>query len=201
MNGYPKSFKLLLECFQKLPSIGEKTAERMVFAVLAMPEEQVEEFSSSIVNVKKNINKCDVCNNLCEDILCEICKNKEQRDQQIICVLEDTKNVILFEKMKVFNGMYHVIENLISPLDGKNPGDIDFTKLINRIEKEKIKELIIALKPTIEGQTTMLYISKLLKDKNIIITKLATGVPIGTDMEYLDALTLEMAIEDRKNVS
>ena len=197
---YPKTINDLIECFKKLPSVGEKSAERMALATLNMDDEIISLFSTSLDNVKKKIKRCKECNNLSEDDLCEICKSKN-RNKKTICVVEDAKNVIIFEKIGVYDGLYHVLDGLISPLDNVNPEDINIDKLIERINNNEIEEIILALKPSIEGETTALYISKILENKNVKISKIAQGVPLGVDMEYIDALTLEMALEDRTNIS
>ena len=196
---YPDSIKSLIESFKFLPGIGEKTAERLAFSVLDLEEEQVEFFSESFKNVKYNIHKCNLCNTLTEDAVCVICKD-ECRDDSVLCVVEDTKNVFLFEKLRMFHGKYHVLDGLISPLDGINPEDIGLDKLLDRITNSKFKEIIFAFKPSIEGETTALYIKRILDGLNIRTTRLASGVPIGADMEYVDSLTLERALNDRKEL-
>ena len=196
---YPNSIKNLIESFKFLPGIGEKTAERLTFAVLELEEEQAEFFSESIINLQKNIHKCKVCNTLTENELCFICENK-LRNNNVLCVVEDTKSVFLFEKLGMFDGYYHVLNGLISPLDGVNPEDIGLDKLIERITNEKFKEIILAFKPSIEGETTALYIKKILSDMDIVVSKLASGLPIGAEMEYVDSLTLERALLDRKEI-
>lgn len=198
--NYPKTIKDLIECFKKLPGIGEKTAERLALSTLDLDDEIIDLFKQSLENTKIKIKRCKKCNNLSEEELCEICKMKN-RDINTICVVEDVKNVMILEKIGTYCGLYHVLDGLISPLDGINPEDLNISSLIERIKNENITEIILALKPSIEGETTSLYISKLLENKNIKITKLAHGIPIGVDMEYIDALTLEMALEDRKSVS
>ena len=196
---YPDSIKNLIESFKSLPGIGEKTAERLAFSVLDLEEDQVEFFSESLVSVKEKIHKCSNCNVLTEDDLCYICEDN-LRNSKILCVVADTKSVFLFEKLGMFNGKYHVLDGLISPLDGINPEDIELDKLIDRIHKEKFEEIIFAFKPSIEGETTALYIKKILEGLDIKITRLASGVPIGADMEYVDSLTLERALNDRKEI-
>ena len=196
---YPDSIKNLIESFKYLPGIGEKTAERLAFSVLELEDEQADLFRSSIKDVKMKVHKCKRCNSLTEDDECYIYKD-ESRDNGTLCVVEDTKNVILFEKLGVFHGKYHVLNGLISPLEGINPEDIGLETLIDRITKEKFKEIIFAFRPSIEGETTSLYIKKILEDMNLKITRLASGVPMGADMEYLDSLTLERALNDRKEI-
>ena len=196
---YPNSIKNLIESFKFLQVIGEKTAERLTFAVLELEDEQADFFSESIINLKKNIHKCSICNTLTENELCFVCENKLRNDE-VLCVVEDTKSVFLFEKLGMFDGYYHVLNGLISPLDGVNPEDIGLDKLIDRVTKENFKEIILAFKPSIEGETTALYIKKILSDMDIVVTKLASGLPIGADMEYVDSLTLERALLDRKEI-
>lgn len=198
---YPNIINDLIECFKKLPGIGEKTAERLALSTLDMDQDVLNIFSASLKNIKTSIKRCKICNNLSDDDYCLICKSKDSRDSSTICVVEEPKNVILFEKVGTYRGLYHVLDGLISPLDGINPEDINIGTLVERIKNENIKEVIIAVKPSIEGETTALYISKLLEGMNVVVSKIAHGVPIGVDMEYIDSMTLEMALEDRKNVS
>lgn len=197
---YPQTIQNLIECYKKLPGIGEKTAERYALATLDLDEEVIELFSKTVKDTKTKIRKCDVCNNLSEDTLCEICKN-DSRDKDVLCVVEDPKSIILIEKIGSFSGYYHIIDGLISPLDGIGPEDINLDKLIKRIKDNNIKEVILAVKPSIEGETTSLYISKLLHDTDVIVSKIAHGVPLGADIDYVDTLTLELALENRKKIS
>ena len=194
---YPDSIKNLVESFKYLPGIGEKTAERLAFSILELEDEQISMFSESLKEVKEKIHKCNECNTLTDEELCFVCSDPT-RDSKVLCVVEDTKSVFLFEKLGMFHGKYHVLDGLISPLDGINPEDIGLSKLMDRINKYKYEEIIFAFKPGIEGETTALYIKKILEDLNIKITRLATGVPMGADIEYIDSLTLERAIKDRK---
>ena len=193
---YPETFSNLIECYKKLPGIGEKNAERLAFASLELDDEVINVFSESIKTVKEKTKNCKICNNLSEEELCSICKDKN-RNHSVICVVENTKNLVLFEKTGAFSGMYHVLGGLISPLDGINPEDINLDSLFKRIENEKIEEVILALKPSVEGETTSLYIQKKLEKNNVKVTKIAYGVPMGTDMEYIDAMTLEIALSNR----
>ena len=199
MSSYPKSLKNLIDCFKKLPGIGEKSAERMALSVMDMSAEQAELFSDSLKNVKNRIKRCPVCNNFTEEDLCEICMDKG-RNNKTICVVESPKSISIFEKIGTYSGKYHVLDGLISPLDGITPDDINIKSLVTRVKEDEVKEIIIAVKPSIEGETTALYISKLFQDTPVLITKIAHGVPLGTDMEYIDTLTLEMALEDRKKI-
>lgn len=197
---YPTTLLNLIESFKKLPGIGEKTAERLALSMLSMDDSVINMFSESISNLKKNIKRCEICNNLSESSLCTICEDKE-RNKNIICVVEEPKNIILFEKLNIFDGYYHVLDGLISPIDGINPEDINIQTLINRVKNDKIKEIILALKPSIEGETTSLYISKILEEQNVKITKIAYGIPMGAEMDYVDSLTLELALENRMDVT
>lgn len=196
---YPSSLQQLIDAFKYLPGIGEKTAERMAFAIMDMDSEKTDMFSESISKVKETIHRCPICNSLTDLDKCIICNDKS-RDNNTLCVVEDPKSVFLFEKLGLFKGKYHVLKGLISPLDGVNPEDIELEKLIDRVKKEKFKELILAFKPSIEGETTSLYIKRILGDMDLSITKIASGIPMGADMEYIDAMTLERALMDRKNV-
>lgn len=198
--NYPDSLKVLIDSFKKLPSIGEKTAERLSFAVMNMSEEDINSFSKAIVDVKLKIKKCSICGNITENEICNICSDSS-RDSDIICVVEDSKNIISLEKMGSYRGKYHVLNGLISPMDGKGPDDIMLDSLLQRIKKENIKEIIIAVSPTLEGETTSLYISKLLEPFKITVSKIAYGIPIGADMEYLDPMTLSMAMSNRNKIS
>lgn len=197
---YPSSIEKLIESFKELPGIGDKTAERLAFSIMDLEDEKVAQFSVSLMDVKKKIKKCKICNYLTESETCNICNDKK-RNKKILCIVEESKNVILFEKIGTYNGLYHVLDGLISPLDGVNPEDINIDSLVKRIEKGDFEELIFALKPSIEGETTMLYISKILAGFNIIISKIAYGIPMGADMEYIDTMTLEAALAERKKIA
>ena len=191
--GYPRTINNLIESFKKLPGIGEKTAERMALSVLELDSDVVKFFAENLLATKTKIRKCSICNNLSETEICEICSDKT-RDTGVLCIVEEPKNLITFEKIGVFGG-------LISPLDNITPEDINISNLLDRVKKENIKEIIIAVKPSIEGETTALYISKILSKENVVITKIAHGVPMGADMEYLDSLTLELAFDNRMKIS
>ena len=194
----PNSLKNLIECFKFLPGIGGKTAERLAFSMLDFDKDNLTMFSNAIIDLRDNIRKCDVCGNISDSSLCSICSNSD-RDSSVIFVVE--KDILLFEKLGVYNGIYHVLDGLINPLDGIGPDDIELSSLIKRIENGSVREVILALKPSIEGETTMQYISKVLEDSSVKVSKIATGVPIGTDMEYIDSLTLELAIDERKSMN
>lgn len=197
---YPTALLNLIECFKKLPGVGEKTAERFALSLFDMNNEDIELFSSSIKDLKSKIKFCTNCNNYCEDTLCDICKDKS-RNNKILCVVEEPKNIILFEKLNIFDGYYYVLNGLISPIDGVNPEDINITALIDRIKNDRVEEVIFALKPSIEGETTALYISKMLEKMNVKASKIAHGVPMGAEIDYVDSLTLELALENRLDIT
>ena len=196
---YPSSIRNIIDCFKDLPGIGEKTAERLAFSLINFDKEKLTSFSDAICDVRDKLTYCDICGNITENEICDICADKE-RKSSIIFVVEKAKDISLFEKINIFNGKYHVLGGLISPLEGIGPEDINIDKLLTRIDKEEIEELILALKPSIEGETTMQYIKKVLESKNIKVTRIATGIPIGTDIEYIDSMTLEFAFEGRKDI-
>lgn len=198
--NYPNSLKKLIDSLKKLPTIGEKSAERLAFAIMDMDTDDVEVFSRSIIDAKYKIKKCIICGNITENDVCDICSNKN-REEDIICVVEDAKNIISLEKMGSYTGKYHVLGGLISPMDGKGPEDIKVDSLVKRVKNDKIKEVIIAVSPTLEGETTSLYISKLLEDMDVVVSKIAHGIPMGADMEYLDPMTLSMAMLNRNKIS
>jgi len=197
---YPKSIKNLIESFKYFSGIGEKTAERLAFSVLGMDKEQIECLSQSLINVQQNIKRCQVCNNLTEDDICSICQ-EPTRNKNLLCVVEDPKTVFSIEKIGTFQGYYHVLNGLISSFDGINPEDLKLDKLIERITNENFKEVIIAVKPCIEGEMTALYIKNVLSGLDVEVTRIASGIPMGADMEYIDALTLERAFDNRKRIS
>lgn len=196
---YPNSIKNLVESFRLLPGIGEKTAERLAFFLLELDNEKVEFFSNSLKEIKNKIKKCPICNNYTENEICNIC-NDNTRNNKTLCVIEEQKSLYLFEKIGTYHGQYHILNGLISPLEGINPEDIGMEQLIKRIEQNEFAEIIIAVKPSVEGETTSLYIKKVLSNLNLKVTKIASGIPMGTDIEYIDALTLERALADRKEL-
>lgn len=197
---YPTGIKKLIDCLKNFPGIGEKSAERLAFSLLNFDKEKQTNFIEAITEIRDKIKRCKICSNFCEDDVCNICSNSN-REQNVIFVVEKPKDIYLFEKIGIFKGTYHVLDGLISPLDGINPEDININSLVSRIDNGNITEVILALKPSIEGETTMQYIKKILENKNVKVSKIATGIPLGTDMEYIDTLTLELALEERKNIS
>ena len=196
---YPNSIKNIIECFKDLPGIGEKTAERLAFSIIAFDKDKLTSFSNAIIDIRDKLTTCSVCGNISEKEICNICSDSN-RNNKIIFVVEKAKDISLFEKINVYNGKYHVLGGLISPLDGINPEDIGLDKLIDRIKEEQFKEIIFAFRPSIEGETTALYIKRVLEGMGVKVTRLASGVPMGADMEYVDSLTLERALHDRKEI-
>lgn len=196
---YPDSLNDLIEAFKLLPGIGEKSAERLAFYILNLEEEKVKFFSESILHAKNNLHKCSVCSNITDKEQCNICSDST-RDKNILCLVEDCRSIFLFEKTGYYKGLYHVLDNLISPIDGINPEDVGIEKLVSRIQKSNFNEIIIAVKPTIEGETTSLYVKKILEGLNVKVTRIASGIPIGAEIEYIDSLTLERALIDRKEI-
>lgn len=191
----------LVNAYKLLPGIGQKNAERLAFYTLEMDSEQIEYISDTIINTYKCVKKCSVCNNYTdnENGLCDICID-EDRENKVLCIVEDPKIVYFMEKNKIFPGKYFVLNNLISPIEGIGPEDIGLDKLKNMLEVNNISEIIIAIKSSIEGETTALYIKELFKSPNIKISKIASGIPMGADFEYIDNLTFEKAIEERKEI-
>ncbi len=197
---YPKELEDIIEHYKKLPGIGEKSAERLALATLELDEEQVNNFSHSLVSAKKNLHPCKNCGHLTDQEICAICSD-ENRDKNMICVIEDYKGVFTFERVGTYQGTYHVLNGLISPTEGIGYDDINISSLLNRVENLDHVELILALKPGIEGQTTTLFIKKLLEGKDVIISRLSYGIPIGADIDYIDGITLKTALTDRKKIS
>ncbi|ACV28820.1 Recombination protein RecR [Anaerococcus prevotii] len=199
MALYPESLQNLIEQFQKLPTIGRKSAERLAMAIVESDYKSVDDFSKSLTEVKDRIHACKICGNLTEDEVCDICKDIT-RNEEYLCIVEDVRNLIAIEKSHAYRGKYHVLGGLISPSDGLGPDQLNIDKLLERIEKENIEEVILAISSTIEGETTVLFLTNLLSERNIKITKLAQGIPVGSNLEYFDQLTLERALEDRREI-
>lgn len=180
----------------KLPGIGPKTAQRLAFHVLDMKEDDVVQFAKALIDVKRELTYCSECGHITEQDPCYICQDK-QRDRSVICVVEDDKDVIAMEKMREYKGLYHVLHGSISPMDGIGPEDINIPSLINRLKDEEVKELILAMNPNLEGESTAMYISRLVKPIGITVTRLAQGLSVGGDLEYADEVTLSKAIMGR----
>lgn len=197
---YPKVLEELISCFKKYPTIGEKSAERLALATLDLSEDELNNFSNSLIKAKKVLKPCKICCNLTDKDICDIC-NDENRNKNIICVVEDYKSLISFEKAGNYKGVYHVLNGLISPIDNVSPQDINISSLVKRIEKLDKPEIIIALRSSIEGQTTTLYIKQIFENKGVTISRLSYGIPMGAEIDYLDVLTLDKALSDRKIIS
>ena len=195
---YPSLFEVLVENFRKLPGVGKKTAERYAFEFLKWDLEEIEDFVNICLESKKNLHPCKVCGNLAEHDTCEVCSDTT-RDTSIICVVEQVQDLIAMEKTQEYKGVYHVLNGVISPSKGILPEDINIASLIERCN-ENIKEVIIATNPTVEGETTALYLSKLLEKKEITATRIAHGIPMGGHLDYADELTLIKALENRKKI-
>ncbi|HSH24424.1 MAG TPA: recombination mediator RecR [Massilibacterium sp.] len=196
---YPEPISKLIDSFMKLPGIGPKTAVRLAFFVLNMREDDVLDFAKALVNAKRNLTHCSVCGNITDRDPCMICDDSH-RDKSVICVVEDPKDVIAMEKMKEYNGMYHVLHGAISPVDGIGPEDIKISELLQRLHDEQVKEIIVATNPNIEGEATAMYISRLVKPTGITVTRIAHGLPVGGDLEYADEVTLLRALEGRREL-
>jgi len=194
--NYPESFENLLEAFKWLPGIGTKSAERLVYHILAMDKEKVYEFSEALTSLIQNIHYCETCGNIAEDKQCEICKDPT-RDSTVLCIVEHPKDVYAMEKIKEYKGNYHVLQGAVSIINGIGIEDLNIQSLFNRITPD-LKEIIIATNPTREGETTALYISKLLSKYTIEVTRIAHGLPIGSNIDYADELTLLKSLEGRK---
>ena len=195
----PKSFSDLVNNLTMLPGVGEKTAERYVYTLYEKDKDEIENLAESLINFKNTIKICSVCGCLTDYDICEICSDNT-RDKSTICIVEDSKNVFFIEKTKKYNGYYHVLNGLISPMDGKNPEDLNISSLMSRID-DNVKEIIIALNPSIEGEVTSMYIQKILENKNVKVSRLSYGIPMGSDIEYLDPIMISKAWDDRKTIS
>jgi len=196
---YTKPLANLIEFFQKFPGIGPKSAQRMAFHLLKMPLSDIENFANIMVEAKNNIHYCDICFNMSASNPCEICQNSN-RDKQTICVVSETKDLIAIEKTNEYKSQYHVLQGLISPIDGIGAEDIRIKELLQRIAKDDIKEVILALSPSVEGEATSLYLNKLIKPFGVKVSRIAFGIPIGSDLEYADEITLACAIEGRREI-
>ncbi|MFD2673407.1 recombination mediator RecR [Marinicrinis sediminis] len=196
---YPEPIAKLIDAFSKLPGIGNKTAARLAFHALRMKEEEVVDFAKALVNVKRNLTYCSVCCNITDVDPCRLCQDKH-RDQSVICVVQEPKDVIAMERTKEFQGLYHVLNGAISPMEGIGPDEIRIAELLRRLTDEKVKELILATNPNIEGEATAMYLSKLVKPFGLKVTRIAHGLPVGGDLEYADEVTLSKALEGRREL-
>ena len=200
MRHYPRSLNKLINEFGKLPGIGGKTAQRLAFHVLSLTDREAEALAESILEAKQNLHYCEVCGNLTDKELCGICSDAA-RDRSVICVVETPQDVMAMERIREYNGLYHVLHGAISPAEGIGPADINLKSLIERLQSsDEVKEVIIATNPNIEGEATAMYIARLLKLAGIKVTRIAHGIPVGGDLEYADEVTLLKAIEGRREL-
>ncbi len=197
---YPDILTKTIESFKKFSGIGEKTAERLSLSILDMSLEDVNNFSKYVVDLKNNIRRCKICGHITDHDICNICESQYRRNN-LICVVEDYKSVFMFEKTGNYDGKYHVLNGVISPIDGITPDELNIDSLISRLSKIKgDKEIIIALKPSIEGEATTMYLKKILETLDVRITRLSYGIPMGVEIDYLDSITLDRALQDRKDI-
>lgn len=196
---YSDTVTKLINQFERLPGIGHKTAVRLAFYILESPQQVAEEMSKVLVEAKQNVKFCSTCFNLTEKDPCEICSDKK-RDESVICVVENVKDVIAMEKTHEYRGTYHVLHGSISPMNNITAGDIKIKELLQRLADDKIKEVILATNPTVEGEATAMYISRLIKPLGISVTRIAHGIPVGGDLEYTDEITLIKALEGRREM-
>ncbi len=196
---YSPSIEKLIESFERLPSIGHKTAARLAFHILNSSEEETNEFITSIIDAKKNLKYCSKCFNISDTDPCPICSNPK-RNNSMICVVEDVRDIIAMEKTHEFKGLYHVLHGSISPMNGVGPDDIKIKELLARLMEGQIKEVILATNPRVEGEATAMYLSKLIKPLGITVTRIAHGIPVGGDLEYTDEITLTKALEGRREI-
>ncbi|SDL14827.1 recombination mediator RecR [Natronincola ferrireducens] len=199
MNYYSTPIARLIDEFTKLPGIGRKTAQRLAFHVIRIPLEEAEMLSQAIVEAKASIKYCSICTNLTDKDICNICSDKK-RDEGILCIVEDPRDVVAMEKTKEFHGYYHVLHGVISPLEGIGPEEIKIKELLARLTHQEVKEVVLATNPNIEGEATAMYIAKLLKPMGIKVTRIAYGIPVGGDLEYADEITLSKALEGRREL-
>ena len=199
MTEYIETLQHLAEQFGRLQGVGKKTAFRMAFSVLELDDEAAVEFANAIIEAKQNIHECPICGNLTDKELCSVCDD-ETRDKGVICVVEDVRSVMSIEKVREYRGVYHVLGGAISPINGITPEKLRFTELLARINKDGAKEVIVATNPTPDGEITAMYISKYLKPFGIKVTRLAYGIPVGSELEYADEMTLGRALEGRQDI-
>ena len=199
MNFYGNYITRLIEELSSLPSIGPKSAQRLAFYIIGMSQEKAESLANAIIEAKKNIKYCSVCCNLSDEDICPVCANSK-RDHSTIMVVEDPRDMAAYEKTKEFKGVYHVLHGAILPMTGVGPNDIRIKELLDRIQKEPVNEIIIATNPNVEGEATAMYLSRLIKPLGIKVSRIANGVPVGGDLEYVDEVTLSRALEGRRQM-
>mgnify|MGYP005774419371 FL=1 len=197
MQVYIEPIGRLINEFSKLPGVGKKTAQRYAYRIIDMPEEEARAFAAAIVNAKQKVRYCKVCGNFTENEVCDICK---ERDGRVICVVKEPKDVIALEKLREFRGVYHVLHGVINPMEGVGPNDIRIRELLARIGEGNVEEVILATNPDVEGDATALYIAKLIKPLGVRVTRLSRGIPVGTEIEYTDDVTLSRAFNERKEI-
>lgn len=196
---YPKAFEDLVDSLKKLPGIGLKSAERMAYQILEMSEEDIETFANSLVDAKTKIRRCKICGQITDEEICDVCQD-ESRNRSLICVVQNPKDAFAIEKTMDYNGLYHILYGVISASNGVGVKDLNVASLIERVEKGGVKEVIIATNPTTEGETTAIYLAKLLEKSGVVVTRIAYGVPMGANLDYTDEFTLMKAIEGRRKI-
>lgn len=199
MTEYIEAIQRLAEQFGRLQGVGRKTAMRMAFSVIELDAEAANEFAQAIIEAKERVHECPICGNLTDGELCSVCEDTE-RNKKLICVVEDVRAVMSLEKVREYQGVYHVLGGVISPINGITPDKIRFAELISRVNNDDVEEVIVATNPTPDGEVTAMYISKYLKPLGVKVTRLAYGVPVGSDLEYADEVTLSRALEGRRDV-
>ena len=199
MRQYPKPLEILINELSRLPGIGGKTAQRLAFHILSLEEGEVKRLASALTGAKEQMKYCSVCGNLTDTDPCRICSDTARR-QDVICVVESPRDVAAMERIREFNGLYHVLHGVISPMEGVGPEDIRLAELLKRLSDERVKELILATNPNIEGEATAMYISRLVRPFGIKVTRIAHGLPVGGDLEYADEVTLSKALEGRREL-
>ncbi len=197
MDVFIEPIGRLINEFSKLPGVGKKTAQRYAYKIIGMSDAEARAFADSILNCKRRVKYCKICGNFTEDEVCEICK---RRDKSAVCVVKEPKDVIAMEKLHEFKGVYHVLHGVISPMDGIGPNDIRIKELLARVSEGGVQEVIMATNPDVEGEATAMYCAKLLKPLGINVTRLAHGIPIGSELEYTDEVTLSRALSERKSI-
>ena len=196
---YSQSMARLIEAFKRLPGIGSKTAQRLAYFIIKLPREEVEFMARSMLEAKQKITCCSLCGNLTEKQPCEICEDV-RRNREVICVVQEPRDVLAMEKMGEYRGMYHVLQGAISPIDGMGPEDLKIKELLERVKDYQAKEIILATNPNVEGEATAMYVSRLMKSLGIKVTRIAHGLPVGGDLEYADEVTLARAMEGRREI-
>ena len=199
MADFIQPLELMVEQFRKLPGVGRKSAIRMAFGFVDMPPEQTAQFLHTLAEAKEKLHPCPICGNLTEKETCDICADPE-RDPAIICVIEDVKALMAMEKVRSYRGLFHVLGGTISPMEGRGPEDIAIASLLDRLNNQSVTEVILATNPTLDGETTAMYLSRLLKPLGIKTTRLASGIPVGGDLDYADEMTLLHAVDGRKEM-